>query len=247
MSGALQMKCRSPLSRIAVPTAAVWMLVGGAGWLNAQAQTGSPGPLANSCGVPQASSSAAGGGARLPVFPAGQYPVKLPAASLLGARNDLPNPYSPGVSWGQLPEGRKWGSTASVATAPDGTIWVADRCGNSGAGGTTCGGASANVNPVFQFETSGKLLKSFGAGMFVSPHKLAIDKDGNLWLADNGGNQVFKLDKDGKVLMTLGKKGVARASASSISRPMSPSRPTATSSSETGTAAAARQPATRGS
>ena len=100
MSGASQAKLRSPLSGIAV-VAAVAILAGAAGSAKAQAQNGSPGPLANSCGVPPASSSAAGGGGaggqRLPVFPAGQYPVKLPAASLLGARNDLPNPYGPGV------------------------------------------------------------------------------------------------------------------------------------------------------
>jgi len=175
-----------------------------------QGQNGSPGPLAQSCGVPAAQASKAGTGrGGPPTFPAGQYPVKLPSVSLLGARNDLPNPYRPGVSWGQLPEGRKWGSTASVSTAPDGTIWVVDRCGNSGAGGTTCGGPSANVNPIFQFDTSGKLLKTFGAGMFVSPHKLSVDKEGNLWLADNGGDQVFKLNRDGKILLTLGKKGVA--------------------------------------
>jgi hypothetical protein len=219
MTGANQvtskMKCRCPLSGVAVLTmAGIAMLVAGAGRLNAQAQNGSPGPLAESCGVPPASSSAPGGsaGRSLPVFPPGQYPVKLPPASLLGARNDLPNPYRPGVSWGQLPEGRKWGSTASVTTAPDGTIWIADRCGNSGAGGTTCGGASAGVNPIFQFDTSsGKLRKALGAGMFVSPHKLAVDKEGYLWLADNGGHQVFKLSQDGKVLLTLGKKGVAGA------------------------------------
>ncbi len=174
----------------------------------ARADIGSAGPLAQTCGVPSAPSAASTARA-LPQFPAGQYPVKLPLVSMLGARNDLPNPYRPGVSWGQLPEGRKWGSTASVTTGPDGTIWVVDRCGNSGAGGTTCGGPSAGVNPVFQFEPSGKLRKSFGAGMFVSPHKLAVDKEGNVWVADNGGHQVFKLNPDGKVLLTLGKKGVA--------------------------------------
>jgi len=173
--------------------------------------SGSPaGPLAYSCGAPTAPAQG-GRGQQQPVFPLGQYPVKLPAVSLLGARNDLPNPYQPGVDWGQLPPGRKWGSTASVTTAPDGTIWVVDRCGNSGAGGTTCGGASANVNPVFQFDTSGKLLKTFGAGMFISPHKLAVDKDGYLWLADNGSHEVFKMSQDGKILLTLGKKGVAGA------------------------------------
>jgi hypothetical protein len=83
------------------------------------------------------------------IFPEGQYPISLPAKSLLGARNDLPNPFQPGVDFGELPTGRKWGSTASVTTGLDNTIWVIDRCGNSGAGGTTCGGASAGVNPIF--------------------------------------------------------------------------------------------------
>src|SRR5438093_129283 len=135
----------------------------------------SAGPAAYTCGVPTNPPAAAGRGAQ-PIFPPGQYPVSLPAVSLLGARNDLPNPYEPGVDWGQLPSGRKWGSTASVTTAPDGTIWVVDRCGNSGAGGTTCGGPSATVNPIFQLAPSGRVLKNFGAGMFVSPHKLTVDQ-----------------------------------------------------------------------
>ena len=65
------------------------------------ADSGSPGPLAQTCGVPPAAASTAGGepsGARkLPQFPAGQYPVKLPPVSLLGAHNDLPDPYRAGV------------------------------------------------------------------------------------------------------------------------------------------------------
>lgn len=166
---------------------------------------GSPGPGANVCrpaNLPPPNKA-------YPVYPPGQYPVKLPAKSLLGAPNDRPNRYGAGADWGQLPPGRVWGSTASVSTAPDGTIWVLDRCGHSGSGGATCAGKYASVNPIFQFNTSGKMLKSFGAGLFVSPHKMEIDKDGNLWVADNGGDQVFKLNQNGKVLMVLGKKGVA--------------------------------------
>ncbi|HLW38312.1 MAG TPA: hypothetical protein VKR99_07790, partial [Candidatus Eremiobacteraceae bacterium] len=69
MSGAVQMKCTFSPSGIAVLTAVTtWMLVA-ADPANAQAPSGSPGPLANSCGVPPAASSAAGGAARLPVFP----------------------------------------------------------------------------------------------------------------------------------------------------------------------------------
>ena len=136
----------------------------------------------------------------------------MPAKSLLGAPNKSPNPFDDGVDFGKLPAGRVWGSTASVTAAPDGTIWAMDRCGHDGSARNTasaCDGASANIDPIFQFDTSGKLLKSFGAGLFVAPHKMEVDKDGNIWVADNSGDQVFKLDKDGKVLMTLGKKGVA--------------------------------------
>ena len=208
MSAAQPLKCNCSSGIVALTLAMLGLLAAGGGSLKAQ---GSPGPLAQSCGVPPEAARPAGGERATRVFPPGQYPVQLPPASLLGARNDLPDRYGAGVSWGQLPEGRRWGSTASVTTAPDNAIWVADRCGNSGSGGSTCAGPSANVNPVFQFDTSGKLLKTFGAGMFVSPHKLAIDRDGYLWMADNGGHQVFKLSQDGKVLLTLGKKGVAGA------------------------------------
>jgi len=205
------------------------------------------GPAAYSCGVP-ATPLEPGATPQQAVFPAGQYPVSLPAASLLGARNDLPNPFQPGVDFGELPAGRKWGSTASVTTAPDNTIWVIDRCGNSGAGGTTCAGASATVNPVFQFDTSGKLLKTFGAGMFVSPHKLTVDEGGNVWVADNGSHQIFKMDQTGRVLMTLGKKGVAGRAPMNSMRPRKwRLPPTATSSSPTATPAAGLPSATRAS
>jgi DNA-binding beta-propeller fold protein YncE len=169
----------------------------------AQAQTPPPG---DSCGTPPP--LPAGERAQQPVFPGG-YPVALPAVSPSGVRNDLPNAYRDGVEWGQLPAGRQWGSTASITLAPDGTIWVVDRCGSAAVGGSSCDGPNAGVNPIFQFDTSGKLLKNIGAGIFVAPHKLTVDADGNLWVADNGGHQVFKMSPDGKVLMTLGKKGVA--------------------------------------
>src|SRR5437867_9360447 len=136
----------------------------------------SAGPAAYSCGAPTTPPPTSGRGVQ-PIFPAGQYPVLLPAVSLLGARNDLPNPYQPGADWGQLPPGRKWGSTASITTAPDGTIWVADRGGAFGAGGTTCGGANRSVEPIFQFDTCGRLLNHLGAVLVVSPHKLPTVKD----------------------------------------------------------------------
>jgi hypothetical protein len=145
-----------------------------------------------------------------------------PAVSPLGARNDLPNPYRAGVSWGQLPNGRKWGSTAGIAIGPDGNIWAIDRCGVSGSQGTNC--ADSPLDPILEFDLSGKFLKGFGHGLFVSPHKITIDKDGSLWVADNGmkdgrGQQVFKFNQDGKILLTLGKAGVAGPGTDTFDQP----------------------------
>ena len=122
--------------------------------------------------------------------------------------NDLPNPYHTVTNWAQLPDGRKWGSTAGVDIAPDGNIWAYDRCGVN-----NC--VDSNLDPILEFDTSGKLLRHWGAGMFVFPHGFFVDKQGNVWVTDEQaskdgtrGLQVFKLSPEGKVLLTLGKAGV---------------------------------------
>jgi sugar lactone lactonase YvrE len=122
-------------------------------------------------------------------------------------RNDLPQPYRTTRDWGQLPPGVKWAAVTAVEPAPDGTIYVIHRCfANSCAGRAEA--------PILKYDASGKLLKSWGQGMFIFPHGATVDRDGNLWVTDargeNGkGQQVFKFSPDGKVLMTLGKAGVS--------------------------------------
>jgi len=121
------------------------------------------------------------------------------------APNSQPNPYRTVEHWYQLPEGRKMGSTSSVAVTPDGHIWVVDRCGVN-----SCIGS--DLAPIFEFAPSGKLLRNFGAGLFAFPHSITFDKEGNFWITDQGrsgkGDQVFKFSPEGKVLMTLGTAGV---------------------------------------
>jgi streptogramin lyase len=121
--------------------------------------------------------------------------------------NSQPNPYRTLENWGVLPEGRTWGSTSAVDISPDGSIWVAERCGAN-----TCAGS--NLPPILRFDKSGKLLKSFGEGLFVFPHGIFVDRGGNVWITDaqgkdGKGQQVIKFSPDGKVLLTLGKAGVA--------------------------------------
>ena len=94
--------------------------------------------------------------------------------------NDLPNPYRTVLNWAQLPDGRKWGSTSGVAIGPDGSIWTYDRCG-----GNSC--TDSILAPILEFNPSGKLLENFGAGMFILPHGIFADKDGNVWVTDGVG------------------------------------------------------------
>ena len=123
--------------------------------------------------------------------------------------NELPNPYRTVRDWAKPPGGAPWAAVTAIEMAPDGGIYVIHRCsGNSCAGRTE--------PPILKFDKTGKLLKSWGEGLFVFPHGATVDAQGNLWVTDsqtqNGnGGQVFKFNADGKVLMTLGKAGVASA------------------------------------
>jgi hypothetical protein len=93
--------------------------------------------------------------------------------------NDLPNPYQTIAPWGKLPEGRTWGALNGVAIDNDGeSVWVVSRCGANpdvpaGVWPFTydsCAGST--VPPVMKFDSAGNFLKSFGAEMFVFPHKM---------------------------------------------------------------------------
>jgi sugar lactone lactonase YvrE len=145
--------------------------------------------------------------------------------------NDAPNPYETVAGWAKLPAGRTWGSTSAVDIDKDGTsIWVAERCGAN----TCWDAANRKTSPldvVLKFDKDGNLVKSFGAGMFVFPHGIYVDRDGNIWVTDGQdnlprrgrgaaadapmppppdkiiGHQVYKFSPDGKLLLTLGKPG----------------------------------------
>ena len=77
--------------------------------------------------------------------------------------NDLPTPYRT-VRTGQLPPSMtKWAAVTAVEAAPDGNIYVVYRCNEN-----SCAGRPEA--PILKFDKSGKLLKSWGAGMFIFPH-----------------------------------------------------------------------------
>jgi DNA-binding beta-propeller fold protein YncE len=158
--------------------------------------------------------------------------------------NDLPNPYQSIAPWGKLPDGRKWGALNGVAIDRDGaSLWVADRCGanpdappgESPFRYDSC--SNSKLPPVLKFDAAGNLLRSFGAGMFIFPHRIYLDRDGNVWVVDlrspnerelkqnpqaaGKGHVVVKFSPEGRVLLTIGTPGVAGDPPNALSEPTS--------------------------
>jgi len=136
-----------------------------------------------------------------------------------------------GRPWAQLPGTRQMGSPAGMDMDLDGEhLWAAVRCGGEGDPGaaplgdqTTCG--TSDLDPIVRFAPDGRVTRMFGSGMFVWPHGLHVDREGNVWVTEAAtgarleeaarhrgrpvGHQVFKFSPTGELLMTLGEAGVA--------------------------------------
>lgn len=120
---------------------------------------------------------------------------------------DVPNSYTTHENIVTMPDDRAMGSGNSVDVDSQGNIWVFERCGAN-----SCSGS--NVDPILKFSPEGEILMSFGAGMFVFPHGIVVDDDDNIWVVDAGvedgvkGNQIFKFNQLGEILLELGKPGI---------------------------------------
>jgi hypothetical protein len=109
-------------------------------------------------------------------------------------------------------------------------VWTIDKCGSN-----TCAGSK--IAPILEFDTSGKLIRSIGAGLLIFPHALYVDNEDDVWVVDERidsekelienpagrglGSAVFKFSPRGKLLMTLGTPGTAGDPPKAFSRPSS--------------------------
>jgi DNA-binding beta-propeller fold protein YncE len=106
---------------------------------------------------------------------------------------DVPRGYQLVDGFPKLPDGVKLGACAGAATDSRGDVFIFHRA----------------EPPVLVFRPAGEFVRSFGAKLFTSPHGLRVDKDDNVWVTDNAAHTVLKLDRAGRVLLTLGERGVA--------------------------------------
>src|SRR6266571_4498424 len=58
-------------------------------------------------------------------------------------------------------------------------------------GDATCLNRGEANPPILEFNPAGRLLKSFGVGLFAHPHGFTVDKDGNLWTTDTNDQETI--------------------------------------------------------
>jgi sugar lactone lactonase YvrE len=126
-----------------------------------------------------------------------------------------PAPYHTENDWAQPEGGRKWGAVSAIDIDKDGkSVWMFERC--SGTRDDECV-QNPKMNPIMKFDSQGKLLKAFGAGMFHYPHGIFIDRNDHIWVVDGVsknavvGDTIRIFDQDGKLLETHGTEGMRGA------------------------------------
>jgi len=146
-----------------------------------------------------------------------QTPRTFPDQRLVTPVNDRPTgPYARVQPWSELPydatvyDNRT--SVIGIAEGADRNIYVLTRCHRN-----SCEGRPEA--PILKFDPEGRLLASFGAGLFMFPHNLTIDRDGNIWTTDEGNHAVRKFTPDGRLLMTIGDPGKAGGPPSLLTSP----------------------------
>ena len=122
--------------------------------------------------------------------------------------------------WPQLPEGRDLGEVAGVGVDPQGNVFVFHRNEREWPASDSLSTDPIALPTVTEFDgRTGKILSEWGANTFALPHGLTVDAHGNVWLTDVALQQVYEYSHDGRLLMTLGVRGVAGNDSAHFNRP----------------------------
>jgi DNA-binding beta-propeller fold protein YncE len=86
-------------------------------------------------------------------------------------------------------EGWALGMVSWVAAGRDGNIYLLQR--------------GDKADPVIVVDTTGKVVRSWGKGLYTTPHAIRIDRNGNVWTTDAASSLVYKFSPEGKVLLRI--------------------------------------------
>lgn len=105
-------------------------------------------------------------------------------------------------NWPALPAGFQTGHVSAVDVDSHGHVFAFRRAGREF---DVDASEPITVETILMLDgEDGSLLAMWGAGMFLVPHGLTLDRDDNVWVTDAISHQVFKFSHDGVLLLTLG-------------------------------------------
>ena len=127
----------------------------------------------------------------------------LTVSSSTAAQQAVPEiQFDANVNYLKFPETLPWGEVAGVAFDTRRHLFAYVR---TGAINTLHEQVAASL---YEFGPDGAFIREIGKGLygFAFAHTVRVDRDGNLWIADEGTNMITKLAPSGKVLMALGRR-----------------------------------------
>ncbi|MCX6590455.1 MAG: peptidyl-alpha-hydroxyglycine alpha-amidating lyase family protein [Acidobacteria bacterium] len=80
-------------------------------------------------------------------------------------------------------------SSVAVSAGPKPTIYLLQR--------------GLVADPVIAIDETGRVLRSWGAGLFQIPHSIRLDPQGYVWTVDAASSNIYKFSPDGKLLQTI--------------------------------------------
>lgn len=96
--------------------------------------------------------------------------------------------YTVDPGWPKRPSEWSWGWTPGMACDSQDRLFVYSRCDH----------------PLLVFSTDGELLASWGEGLLKDPHGITIDKDDNVYCVERNRHCVFKFNREGQLVLTIG-------------------------------------------
>jgi len=81
------------------------------------------------------------------------------------------------------------GMVSWVAAGPDGLIYLLQR--------------GEQADPVIAVDRNGKIVRSWGKGMYTTPHAIRVDPQGNIWTTDAASSMVYKFSPQGTKLLEI--------------------------------------------
>jgi DNA-binding beta-propeller fold protein YncE len=76
-----------------------------------------------------------------------------------------------------------------VTASPDGLLYALCR--------------NLKEDNVLVIDRQGRIMRSWGKGMFTIPHSVRLDPDGNVWTVDSGSSNILKFSPQGELLLKI--------------------------------------------